>query len=79
MKGQYAEEVADCTQAIRLNPRYTAAYANRGAAYVELGQYDKAIGDFTAATMLDSKSAVVFFDRGVTYGKLGRPTWRIRI
>jgi Flp pilus assembly protein TadD len=34
-KGDYGKAVADCTEAIRLDPKYAVAYNNRGVAHQE--------------------------------------------
>jgi tetratricopeptide (TPR) repeat protein len=44
-KGNYAQVIADATQAIRLQPSLPA-YSLRGSAYYDKGEYDVAIADF---------------------------------
>ncbi len=41
--------IADCTEAIRLNPRYAVAYGTRGAARAEKGDFEGAVRDFESA------------------------------
>ena len=59
-KGEHDKAIADCTEAIRLDPKDAKAYCNRGVAYGSKGEYDKAIADFTEAIRLDPK-----YGRGV--------------
>jgi len=54
-KGDSGLAVADCNEAIRLNPEYTFAYQNRGAAYYAEGDYDRAITNYTEAIRLNPK------------------------
>jgi tetratricopeptide (TPR) repeat protein len=47
-KGNYDRAIALFSKALEINPRYAAAYNNRGIAYAKgKGQYDKAISDYT--------------------------------
>ena len=59
------------TEAIRLNPRYAAAWLNRGIAHREKGEVDKAIRDFTGAIRWRPGFADAFYNRGVAYQKQG--------
>ena len=54
VKGDYDLAIADYTQAIRLEPNFTAAYTNRGDAYVHKGDYDRAITDYESALQIHS-------------------------
>ena len=65
--------IADCTEAIRLNPKEADAYFTRGSAYEKKGDYEKAIADYTEAIRLDPKSAVSCVGRAVAY--LGKRDW----
>ncbi len=44
--------LADCDEAIKLNPKLAGAYSRRGFAYGALGKYDRAVGDLTTAINL---------------------------
>ena len=44
--------IADCTEAIRLDPKDATAYNNRGFAKYEKGDLDGAIADYTEAARL---------------------------
>ena len=49
--------VADFEQAIKLDPRFAAAYANRGTAYYDKREYNRAIADFDQAIRLSIRTA----------------------
>ena len=57
------------TKAIKINPKFTYAYANRGANYFSLGEYDKAIADASVAISLDPKLLVGYSNRAAAYQK----------
>ncbi len=52
-----AKAIADYTQAIRLDPKYIPAYANRGYVYYTRGDYDRALADFNKILELDPNNA----------------------
>ena len=52
---QSDKTIADCTDAIRLNPQSAEAYVVRGTAWFVKQQYEKAVTDSTAAIRLDPK------------------------
>ena len=52
-EGLLKEAIAEYDQAIRLAPKFTSAYNNRGAAYNDSGQPERAIQDFDVAIRLD--------------------------
>lgn len=62
-KGNYAEVIADATEAIRLQPGQ-AVYNLRGSAYFDKGDYDIAIADFDDALKLGPPSGIIFHNRG---------------
>src|SRR5260370_12005179 len=69
--GEYDKAVADFSRAVKLDPKYTPAWSNRGAVYSNhLGQHEQAVADFTQAIALDPKYADPLHNRGVAYGKL---------
>ena len=55
------------TQAIRLDPKHSVAYSNRGNEYINLKQYDRAIADFNQAIQFDNNFAGAHYNRGVAY------------
>jgi tetratricopeptide (TPR) repeat protein len=69
------EAIADCTQALRLDPNnaYAAyAYNNRGFAYWNKGQHDRAIQDYDQALHLDPNYAAAYNNRGNAYEDKGQ-------
>ena len=50
--------IADCTEAIRISPKYALAFNERGFAYAAIGDYDRAIADYDEALRLDPKLSV---------------------
>jgi tetratricopeptide (TPR) repeat protein len=52
VKGEYDRAIADYTEAIELDPDYTAYY-NRGTTYLKKGELDRAISDYTNAIRLN--------------------------
>jgi tetratricopeptide (TPR) repeat protein len=69
--GDYDKAIADCSQAIRLDPDFAIAYRNRGFAHLQKGDTDKAIADYTAAIRLDPDYAVNYNNRGFAHTKNG--------
>jgi tetratricopeptide (TPR) repeat protein len=63
--------IADCTQAIRLDPNFVLAYRERADAYTRKGDYDRAIADYTAAIRLDPNNAAAYTRRGEAYNNKG--------
>jgi tetratricopeptide (TPR) repeat protein len=66
-KGDYDHAIADSSEAIRLDPKYAAAYGDRGNAYYGKNDFDHAIVDYDAAIRLDPKDVGAFTNRGQTY------------
>ncbi|MBR1204001.1 MULTISPECIES: caspase family protein [unclassified Bradyrhizobium] len=65
-KGNYAQVIADATEALRLKPS-TAVYNLRGSAYYDKGEYDIAIADFNDALRIGPPSGIIFHNRGNAY------------
>ena len=51
-QGEYDRAIQDLDQAIRLNPRFAAAYNSRGRVYAAKGNYDQARKDLHKALEL---------------------------
>ena len=62
--------IINFTKAIKLDPKYTNAYLNRGSTYNELKKYPEAIADFTKAIELDPKYVFAYNGRGAAYSAL---------
>src|SRR5439155_12696455 len=56
-KQESDKAIADCNQAIRLEPNDTNAFFNRGYAYKAKGRYDRAIEDYDRAIRLNPNHA----------------------
>ena len=70
-KGDDDRAFADYNQAIKLDPKYAAAYSNRGSAYELKGDYDRAFEDYSQAITLNPKSASAYTSRGLAYERKG--------
>ncbi len=62
----YQGAIESFTQAIKLNPDYSAAYNQRGDAFYRLEKYEKAQSDSSEAIRLNPKDANAYYDRGFT-------------
>jgi tetratricopeptide (TPR) repeat protein len=60
---QYAEAIADFSEAIRLHPKANH-YADRGNGWCDKKDYDRAIADFNEAIRLDPKYSRAYCGRG---------------
>jgi len=67
---QNQSAIDNYTKAIELDPEYAAAYANRAAAYHNIGQTQQAIDDYTKAMEINPKLDA-YCNRGKAYGKQG--------
>ena len=67
IKEKFSEAVAELNKAININPRYAAAYYNRGLAYVKFCQFDKAISDYSKAIEINPKDAWAYNSRGIAF------------
>jgi lipoprotein NlpI len=70
-KGQFARAIADCDEALQLNPKLVEAYGNRGNAYRSNHEYDRALQDFDHALRLKPDFAGGYNGRGWTYRAQG--------
>jgi tetratricopeptide (TPR) repeat protein len=66
-RGDLDRAIADYTQAIRLNPNYSVAYANRANVYADRKDYNRAMSDWTQALRIDPNDVEVYLNRGYTY------------
>ena len=64
---EYDRAISDYTEAIRLNPKNAAMFAQRALVYAAKREYDQAIADCTEAIRLDSKNASTYFGRGLAF------------
>jgi Flp pilus assembly protein TadD len=70
------QTIASCTQDIQSGTfsghNLTAAYINRGNAFIAKGQYDLAIADYTQALHIDPNDASAYNNRGLAYHSKGQ-------
>src|SRR5947208_1429582 len=64
-KRQFAEAIADHTEAIRINPELSYPFAARGYSYLERGELEKALVDLTESIRLDPNSDSAYYNRGL--------------
>ena len=69
--GKIESAIKSYSDAIELNPRYSAAYNNRGVVYVDIGEYNRAIKDFNTAIELNPNDFFAYNNRGNTYSNIG--------
>jgi tetratricopeptide (TPR) repeat protein len=69
--GQYEPAIQAYNEAIRLNPNYTEAYSNRGAAFDALNNPERAVQDYTAAIELNPQLTAAYSNRAAALGDLG--------
>ena len=73
-KGRLDRALDDYSEAIRLRPRFVAAYSARGTAWYNSGAYEKAITDLDEAIRLDPRHATSFWSfccRGLCWAGIG--------
>jgi tetratricopeptide (TPR) repeat protein len=63
--------VADCIEAVSLNPNSAVAYANLGNAHVRVGATDLALSDYSRAISLDPKISGPYANRSRIYRARG--------
>ena len=68
--GKTESAIKAYSDAIELNPHYSAAYNNRGVVYVDIGEYNLAIRDFNMAIELNPNDFFAYNNRGNAYGKM---------
>jgi tetratricopeptide (TPR) repeat protein len=64
---QSDKAIADCSQAIRLDPNGADAFSGRAGAYRAKRQYDRAIEDFNQTIRLSPNEAIAFYNRGMSW------------
>src|SRR5580698_9720267 len=69
--GNYDRAIADYNEAIKLEPKNTAAYYNRGIAYQSKGDLDRTISDYNQAVALDPKYTSAYNNLGNAYQAKG--------
>jgi tetratricopeptide (TPR) repeat protein len=59
-------------EVIRLDPKFTSAYVNRGNIKDDLGDSKGALEDYSKALSLDKQDYSAYLNRGITYSRLDR-------
>ena len=70
-KGAHDKAVADCDEALRLDPQFADAYFTRGTACLQKRHYEKAIEDYDHGIQLNPKDARAYLNRGTAYLQMG--------
>ena len=68
---EYPKAIADCTEALQLQPNDPYAHDNLGIIYLKQGDYAKAIAEFNASLKLDAQRARALYGRGLAKTKSG--------
>ena len=63
--------LSDYSQALKINPKYTKAYINRGVAYFIAGNFPQAISDYNLALSLNPRLSDIYTNRALTYAAMG--------
>ena len=63
-KADFDLAMADFTEALKLDPKMTVAYLNRGTCYTRILEYEKAVEDYSKAIQLDPANKRAYRSRG---------------
>ena len=66
------QALAECTEALRLDPDHPHAWIERGDLKARQGRYEGAIADYDRAIRLDPRNAGAYLNRSVVKSELGR-------
>ena len=69
---RHEEAIADCSEAIRLEPRNSALYLERAEARCAVGRFEEAVADYDRAIRLDPDHAGAYLGRCRAKSELGR-------
>jgi tetratricopeptide (TPR) repeat protein len=72
VEGRWVLAIEDLTKAISADPRYVAAYLNRGVAFEAADEADRAIQDHDKVVQHDPNYAKAYLNRGNAYRRLGQ-------
>ncbi|MDE0158754.1 MAG: tetratricopeptide repeat protein [Candidatus Dadabacteria bacterium] len=72
VKKNIEKAMKDYDEAIKLDPRCTEAYNNRGSAKSHLGKHEEAIKDYDQAIKLDPQDGMTYYNRGKAKSSLGK-------
>jgi tetratricopeptide (TPR) repeat protein len=71
-KKKFDAAIADCNEAIRLDPGLLDAYETRGRAWGMKGKFDRALADFDRAILIDGGQAALHRNRCWAHASLGQ-------
>jgi tetratricopeptide (TPR) repeat protein len=63
--GELQGALADCNEALRIEPNAAATFDSRGLIYLKMSQWDLAIEDYSSALRIDPKLAGSLYGRGL--------------
>jgi len=66
-KGKFDDAIEDLNKAIELDPKYYAAYSDRGVAFAEKNQDDLALADFYKAIDLNPQYYMTYYYKACFY------------
>jgi rhomboid protease GluP len=68
---QYDDALADCDEAIRLEPKNKMGFMIRGSIFHAIGEEGNSISDLTRLIQLDPKNAMAYNNRAWSYAAMG--------
>jgi protein O-mannosyl-transferase len=71
-RGELKMAIADCNEAVKLNPKYRLSYQNRAFVLMKSGEFDAAIKDAQTVFQMHPKDPHAHTLLGVTYQGAGR-------
>ena len=72
--GELERALADCNEALRLEPNVALTFQSRGFTYLRMGQWDLAFDDYSSALRLEPNLASSLYGRGLAALKNGDAT-----
>ncbi|HVX59932.1 MAG TPA: tetratricopeptide repeat protein [Pirellulales bacterium] len=69
--GEYDKALADCNEALKIDPESAIAYSRRGRAWAGKGELETAVADFDEALRLDPEDAHAYTHRARARNELG--------
>lgn len=71
LQDEHDKALADCDQAVKIDPKLSLGYHNRAIVWHDKGELDRAIADYDMAIRLDPKSSLSYRMRGVAWSSKG--------
>ena len=72
-KGNIKGAIADCNEAIRIDPKHALAYNNRANNKLRLNDFNGGLADCNKSIALDPNSPLPYYNRGYVYMNKGSP------